>query len=205
MKHIIDDVDKNKFEAFTKAEVLALIQQVIEEGQLPQDLLNALVISIKNPIDNQGYKIAFCTQAKYNELQSAGTLENDCWYIITDDTTSDDIDAVITNLNTAVEDLQDTTGTLTRQVTTNTTDITNLKNARHTGSFSFSNGLSANDEITFSYFTNVNVYADNGSQRIKVLYEIDYSLVTPSVKFYKPNGEELTGTWTIYYEYFSEV
>ena len=84
MKHIIDDADKNKYEAYSKTEVLNVIQEAIATGQLPEEL-NGLVITLKNSIDNKGYKIAFCTQAKYNELEQAGTLEHDCYYFITDD------------------------------------------------------------------------------------------------------------------------
>lgn len=89
MKHLFDDQDKNKYEAYTKQEVLELLQEVIQSGELPEEL-NGLVITLKNPIDNLGYKIAFCTQAKYNELQQAGEVEANCYYYITDDTSWDD-------------------------------------------------------------------------------------------------------------------
>lgn len=96
MKHIIDDADKNKYEAFTKEEVLEVIQEAISSGELP-DEINGLVLRFKNPVDNQSYKIAFCTQAKYNELESGGQLEANCIYYITDDTTLDDLEDYIDN------------------------------------------------------------------------------------------------------------
>lgn len=103
MKHLFDDVDKNKYEAYDKAEVLALIQEVAESGELP-DEINGLVITLKNYIDNQAYKIAFCTQAKYNELEASGTLETNCYYFITDDTSYDDIVESLNNINGGLTD-----------------------------------------------------------------------------------------------------
>ena len=89
MKHLINDTDKNKFEAYDKTEVLAVIQEAISSGTLPE-AINGLVLTFKNPVDNQAYKIAFCTQAKYNELEAGGNLELNCIYYITDDTTIED-------------------------------------------------------------------------------------------------------------------
>ena len=105
MKHIIDDLDKNKYEAYTKQETLAAIQEAISSGELPEEI-NGLVITLKNPIDNEGYKIAFCTQAKYNELEQGGQLEVNCYYYITDDSTFDDWNTIITNLQTDFEELR---------------------------------------------------------------------------------------------------
>lgn len=105
MKHIIDDADKNKYEAYTKQEVLEVIQEAISSGELPEEL-NGLVITLKNPIDNNGYKIAFCTQAKYNELKAGGLLEVNCYYFITDDTTADDLNDAIDGLDSRVDTLE---------------------------------------------------------------------------------------------------
>lgn len=102
MKHIFDDADKNKYEAYTKQEVLEVIQEAISSGELPEEI-NGLVLTFKNPVDNQAYKIAFCTQAKYNELQSGGQLEANCYYFITDDSSYDDLDNAISNLQTQIE------------------------------------------------------------------------------------------------------
>lgn len=102
MKHIIDDQDKNKYEAYTKEEVLEVIQEAISSGELPEEI-NGFVITLKNPIDNLGYKIAFCTQAKYNELEAGGQLESNCYYYITDDTTYDDM---VEEIETALENFQ---------------------------------------------------------------------------------------------------
>lgn len=106
MKHIIDDLDKNKYEAYTKQETLAAIQEAISSGELPEEI-NGLVITLKNPIDNLGYKIAFCTQAKYNELEANEQLEVNCYYFITDDSTWDDWNTIINDLQSDFEELRD--------------------------------------------------------------------------------------------------
>lgn len=106
MKHIFDDADKNKYAAYTKQEVLAVIQEAISTGELPEEI-NGLVLTFKNPIDNLGYKIAFCTQAKYNELKATQQLEQNCLYYIIDDTTLDDINGAIDDINEDIENIND--------------------------------------------------------------------------------------------------
>lgn len=110
MKHLFDDQDKNKYEAYTKQEVLELLQEVIQSGELPEEL-NGLVITLKNPIDNLGYKIAFCTQAKYNELVANEELETNCYYFITDDSSWDDF---MEQVNDAIDDMQSDIAALPR-------------------------------------------------------------------------------------------
>lgn len=111
MKHVIDDTNKNKFEALDKSEVLAAIQQIIEEGEIPQELMNGVALTLRNPIDNQDYKIAFCTQAKYNELEAGGQLETNCYYYITDDTSWDDF---LEDANEVLEQIQQEVALLPR-------------------------------------------------------------------------------------------
>lgn len=111
MKHIIDDNDKNKYEAMDKAETLAAIQQIIEEGEIPTELINGVALTLRNPLDNTDYKIAFCTQAKYNELVANEQVEENCYYYITDDTTWDDFVDYVENI------LTETTSDLDQRVT----------------------------------------------------------------------------------------
>ena len=111
MKHVINDTDKNKHEALDKAETLAAIQQIIETGQIPQTLMNGVALTLRNPIDNQDYKIAFCTQAQYNELVANEQVEQNCYYYITDDTTWDDFVEYVENI------LTETTSDLEQRVT----------------------------------------------------------------------------------------
>lgn len=103
MKHIFDDTDKNKYEALDKAETLAAIQQIIEQGEIPSTLLNGVALTLRNPIDDVDYKIAFCTQAKYNELEQGGELESNCYYYITDDTSWDDFVEYVEGLLTTMQ------------------------------------------------------------------------------------------------------
>lgn len=125
MKHIFDDADKNKYEAYTKQEVLEVIQEAISSGELPEEI-NGLVLTFKNPVDNQAYKIAFCTQAKYNELVAAGQIEENCYYFITDDTTIDALDNAIASLQTGFENQENTIEDIKEDITDINDDITDL-------------------------------------------------------------------------------
>ena len=111
MKHIFDDTDKNKYEALDKAETLAAIQQIVEQGEIPSTLLNGVALTLRNPIDNVDYKIAFCTQAEYNELEQGGELESNCYYYITDDTSWDDF---LEDANEVLEEIQEQVALLPR-------------------------------------------------------------------------------------------
>ena len=131
MKHLFDDSDKNKYEGYTKQEVLEVIQEAISSGELPEEI-NGLVLTFKNPIDNQGYKIAFCTQSKYNELKAAGTLEANCIYFITDDTTFEEFENELDQID---KDINDVNSGLKVRVSANETNIgllqKILKNAKN--------------------------------------------------------------------------
>ena len=139
MKHLYNDVDKNKYEAYDKAEVLALIQEMAESGELPEEV-NGLVITLKNYIDNQAYKIAFCTQAKYNELEAAGSLETNCYYFITDDTSYDDIISTLNNLNGGLNEATDDIDDINEDITTINQRLDDL--GFEEGSFTFTNASS---------------------------------------------------------------
>ena len=125
MKHIFDDADKNKYEAYTKQEVLEVIQEAISSGELPEEI-NGLVLTFKNPVDNQAYKIAFCTQAKYNELVAAGQIEENCYYFITDDSSFDDLENAITTLQTGVNQHTSEIEDIKQDITEIESDITSL-------------------------------------------------------------------------------
>lgn len=108
-----DDLN-NRIETLSKEEIYALLAAAIQQGQLPQiDQNTAFVTMIKSIVDGKAYKQAFCTQAQYNELLAAGTLEADTMYYITDDESYNDLVNIIQ--------------TLQSQVGNNTTDIDNLK------------------------------------------------------------------------------
>ncbi len=125
MKHIFDDADKNKYEAYTKEEVLEVIQEAISSGELPEEI-NGLVLTFKNPVDNQAYKIAFCTQAKYNELVAAGQIEENCYYHIVDDTTFEDLENAIATLRTGVNQHTSEIEDIKQDITEIESNITSL-------------------------------------------------------------------------------
>ena len=125
MKHIIDDADKNKYEAYTKEEVLEVIQEAISSGELPEEI-NGLVLTFKNPVYNQAYKIAFCTQAKYNELVAGGLIEENCYYFITDDTSYDDLENAIATLQSGVNQHTNDIEDIKEDISDINDDITSL-------------------------------------------------------------------------------
>ena len=93
-KYVHDDLN-NRIESMSKEEIYALIDEVIESGELPTDVQAAFVTALKSIVDGKAYKIGFCTAAQYNELVAQGQLQEDALYIITDDSTYDDIIALI--------------------------------------------------------------------------------------------------------------
>ena len=97
MAHYIHDEKNNRIEGMSKEEIYALIDEVIESGELPTDVQAAFVTAFKSIVDGKPYKMAFCTQAEYNEIVAQGELVEDALYIITDDSSYDDLLALINN------------------------------------------------------------------------------------------------------------
>lgn len=91
MAHYIHDEKNNRIEGLSKEEIYALIDEVIESGELPTDLQAAFVTAFKSIVDGNAYKMGFCTQAQYNELVANDELETNALYIITDDSSYDDL------------------------------------------------------------------------------------------------------------------
>ncbi len=208
MKHIFDDSDKNKYEAYTKEEVLEVIQEAISSGELPEEI-NGLVLTFKNPIDNLGYKIAFCTQAKYNELEAAETLEANCIYYITDDKTYEDFEAKIEEFEQLVEQLVETG--LREKIKTFTCAFDFSKwNSKGTDYMAGEeiNYLSLKNDTTYNTINAVNILPTSTTKSIaeaKVEYEngdngyISYSLnpISESVNYITFTATNVSGS-TIY-------
>lgn len=112
MAHYIHDDLNNRIEGLSKEEIYALIDEVIASGELPTDAQTAFVTALKSIVDGNPYKIGFCTQAEYNELEAQGELVVDALYIITDDTTEQDIEQEIATINARLDDIEEriTTG-----------------------------------------------------------------------------------------------
>ena len=106
MAHYIHDENNNRIEGLSKEEIYALLAEAIQEGQLPSvDEDTAFVTMFKSIVDGKTYKMGFCTQAQYNQLEAQGLLVADAYYIITDDETYDDIETYLNNLQTQIDDL----------------------------------------------------------------------------------------------------
>lgn len=101
-KYVHDDLN-NRIESMSKEEIYALIDAVIESGELPTELQEAFVTAFKSIVDGKAYKMAFCTQAEYNELEAQGELVADALYIITDDSSYDDLVELINNAITGFQ------------------------------------------------------------------------------------------------------
>jgi hypothetical protein len=98
MFYVLDE-NHNLIEAYDKEGVLAVLAQAIADGSLSGISEDAGFVSkIKCCVTGGTTKVAFVTQAKYNELKATDSIDNTCLYFITDDTTAEDIDAVINNV-----------------------------------------------------------------------------------------------------------
>ena len=100
-KYVHDD-NNNRIEALSKEEIYALIDEVIESGELPSDVPPAFVTALKSIVDGKAYKIGFCTQYEYNQIEARGGLVADALYIITDDETEQDLEAAIDALSARI-------------------------------------------------------------------------------------------------------
>ena len=76
--------------------------------EVTDEVGNTTVEEIKCCVSNTPYKIAFVTQAKYNELEATGLLQTNTIYEITDDQTADDLEAQLVENKTTLEAHQTT-------------------------------------------------------------------------------------------------
>lgn len=116
MAHYVHDEKNNRIEALSKEEIYALLAEAIQEGELPSvDEDTAFVTMFKSIVDGKTYKMAFCTQAQYNQLEAQGLLVADAYYIITDDETYDDLETAINNNTSSInQNASDISGLDTR-------------------------------------------------------------------------------------------
>lgn len=93
--YLVDD-NKNLVEGLSKEDIYTLLASAIKDKTLPDyDTDEAFITKLKDPVDGTTHKVAFVTQAKYNELASNGSLISNCLYYITDDTTAEDLETAI--------------------------------------------------------------------------------------------------------------
>lgn len=107
MYFVLDD-NNNKVEAYDKEEVLALLEKAIADGSLAGITENSgFIKKIKCCVTGGTSRVAFVSQAKYNELQANNELIANCLYIITDDTTAEDMEAELAELAEKVNRILD--------------------------------------------------------------------------------------------------
>lgn len=99
MAHYVHDENHNRIPAYSAEEVLNVLAQAIEDGDLDDVTAdNAFITRLKSVADGKTYFVAFLTQAEYNSLVQEGRIAENTIYYITDDTTISDIEAAIANL-----------------------------------------------------------------------------------------------------------
>lgn len=132
MAFYVLDENNNKVEALDKEGVLAVLAQAIADGSLENVTADAAFISkVKCCVCGDTKQMAFITQAKYNELLAASGLQENTYYFIIDDTSYEDIDKALEEINAAIastdKSIIEITNTLTyieKKTKINTADIT---------------------------------------------------------------------------------
>ena len=181
MTHYIHDEKNNRIEGMSKEEIYALLAAAIQQGQLPSvDADTAFVTMFKSIVDGKTYKMAFCTQAQYNQLEAQGLLEVNAYYVITDDETYDDLIVYIDSIKSKIEnDLEATINGINER-------LTNVENEFKNSTLN-ATATTASSNCTFSIIsTTKNVVAKAGSI---VLVEYDIT-----AELYFESGFTSTGT-----------
>lgn len=88
-----------KFESMTKEQILTAIAQAGETGKI-KDIDSGFITTLKEQNGGQGLKMWIGTQAEYNALKE---IAENCFYIITDDTTEADIAKTLRNMQTQID------------------------------------------------------------------------------------------------------
>lgn len=94
------------FEGMTKEQTLAAIEQAVTTGEI-KDVDAGFITKVKEQNKNVALKFWVGTQTEYNAIE---TKENNCFYIITDDTAKEDIETAIENLQREINTLNEYVG-----------------------------------------------------------------------------------------------
>lgn len=113
-KYFVLCADNCKFESMTKEQILAAIEQAISTGKIT-DVDTGFVTKLKEQNANKALTFWVGTTAEYNELPEK---VNNCFYILTDDTTGDDLIKLYEELSKTIEDLNALYGELKEEVHT---------------------------------------------------------------------------------------
>jgi hypothetical protein len=168
-KHYVIDENHNFVEGYSAQEVLSVLEQAIADGSLANVVAGqAIVDKLKCCVTGGTNQVAFVTQAKYNELKASDRIVANCLYIITDDTTADDIEASLVTINQSINEIVSVVngildGSKTVPNATNARqaeNATNAKSAEKALGASYLSGMSCieaqNEEI---FITGKGIYA----------------------------------------------
>jgi hypothetical protein len=101
-----------KFEGMTKEQILAAIEQATSTGEI-KDVDTGFVTKLKESNKNAALSFWVGTQAEYNALE---TITENCFYIISDDTSGEDFDTAFAELKEEVEALADANSKNSEQI-----------------------------------------------------------------------------------------
>ncbi len=124
-KYYVISGDKCFFESMTKEEILTAITQAVETHEI-SDVDTGFVQTIKEQNHGTGLKFWIGTTAEYNALQ---TIDPDCFYILTDDTKFEDIEADLQSFRDALGGINDVISGLSDTVSEHTSEISDLSDA----------------------------------------------------------------------------
>lgn len=115
-----------KFPAMTKEQILTAIEQAISTGEI-KDVDTGFVTRLKEQNANKALIFWIGTTAEYNALTEK---KENCFYILTDDTTDDDINASLNEIKNDVSVIGETVGKLNTDFNKTKNDVTLLNNIR---------------------------------------------------------------------------
>ena len=183
-KYVVDK-NKNLVEGLSKEETYDLLAEAIKNGTLPDiNTDNAFITQIKDSVTGYSHKVAFVTQAKYNELKNANALISNCLYYIVDDSTEEDITNAI---NQAKEEAI---------ASANATTAEGLAKKLDKGEWmEYPFTLSADTDISVSFTRpEAGTYMCEIENRTSSGHR--YNVTLPSFTIYRDTGRETRYSWT---------
>lgn len=162
--HYVIDEKGNRVEGLSKEEILAVMQQAIDNKSLEGiEADSAFVSKLKCCVGGDTVQMAFITQAKYNELFNNDQLNLNTLYFITDDTTEEILESNIDLLATEMDATNETLGDFDER-------LNNL--GFKEGTIEFDSSLTIDDgDIVENYLHRQGNY---------VLGELKTNIITPS-------------------------
>lgn len=162
-KYYVLCADNCKFEGMTKEQILTAIEQAMSTGEI-KDIDTGFVTKIKERNKNVALSFWVGSSAEYNALE---TKAENCFYILTDDTTGADIAAAIEEIKTSVNALEkhsrwQTLADVTTTENVNSVTIEIAEDLRHYNEFHVVVDNGEND----SFLANVFLVTQNTTEKI---------------------------------------